>query len=258
MSNNVLRKISQRLYLGGEHAIREDWKQWLHQSELTTIFTPNPEQVVLAQSDRAFFKELLEAKVLIPDGAGLLLAARTLIPEKKSQLGRITGTDLLDWWLGQAEETATKTFLLGGQVDVANRLSHHKDPTSFWCKGMHGYENVAAPTPEEERAVMDALKAWSPKVLWVAFGAPHQERWVLAHQEALQKMGVKIVVVCGGAFNYLVGDSARAPRFIQRLGLEWLYRLILEPWRWQRQLRLPIFLYLFAREWVEKLKLQVR
>jgi N-acetylglucosaminyldiphosphoundecaprenol N-acetyl-beta-D-mannosaminyltransferase len=258
MSNNVLTKVAQRLYLGGEHAIREDWKQWLQRSELTTIFTPNPEQVVLAQSDNAFLKQLLEAKVLIPDGAGLVLAARVLLSEEKSRLGRITGTDLLDWWLGQAEEKAVRTFLLGGQKGVANRLAHQNDPTSFWCKGMHGYENVTSPTPDEERAVMDALKAWSPRVLWVAFGAPYQERWVLEHQEALQKIGVKIVVVCGGAFNYLVGDINRAPKFVQRFGLEWFYRLILEPWRWQRQLRLPIFVYLFAREWVEKLRLPAR
>lgn len=252
MSKSILMKVAERLYLGGEHGIRDEWSLWLEGKNLTTIFTPNPEQVVLAHSDHVFAKELLQADVLIPDGAGLVIASRMLIPEIKSRLGRITGTDLLDWWLGQAEEKGTRTFLLGGKPGVAQKLARQSDPTAVWCQGHHGYDSIAGIKPEEDRVVLEAIKEWSPKVVWVAFGAPYQERWVLEHSEQLKKMGVKIVVVCGGAFNYLVGDVSRAPGFVRKFGLEWFYRLITEPWRWQRQLRLPIFLYLFGKEVVER------
>jgi N-acetylglucosaminyldiphosphoundecaprenol N-acetyl-beta-D-mannosaminyltransferase len=258
MSKSILAKIVPRLYLGGEHAIREEWEGWLSQAGMAIIFTPNPEQVVLAHKDSAFAKELLEADILLPDGAGLILAARLLFPEISSRLGRITGTDLLDWWLGQAPEKETRTFLLGGKPGVAKKLARQSDPTAVWCEGFAGYENVAQIEPEEHRVALEAIKEWKTKVLWVAFGAPQQERWVLENSEVLRKMGVKLVIVCGGAFNYLVGDVSRAPSIVRKLGLEWMFRLITEPWRWKRQLRLPIFLYLFGKEVFEKLRLQAR
>lgn len=258
MSKSSLMKVVPRLCLGGEHTVREEWGSWLSGSGLTKVFTPNPEQVVLAHEDPIFEKALLSADILLPDGAGLVFAARALSKENSNRIGRVTGTDLLDWWLGQAEEKGVKTFLLGSTPGVAQKLAKQSDPLSRWCYGMAGYENVAQPLPEEEAAILDAIKEWSPKVLWVAFGAPYQEQWVLGHEKALQKMGVRIVVVCGGAFNYLVGDVSRAPKFLQNAGLEWLYRLVTEPWRWRRQLRLPYFLFLFGKDFFEKLKLQVR
>ncbi len=251
-------RLKGRLYLGGEQSLREEWPAFLQRPSTTVIFTPNPEQVVMAHADTSFAKQLLQADILLPDGSGLVAAMRWLFPSLRSRLGRITGTDTLEWWLEAAAREGVSTFLLGGQSGVAQKLARQADPTKSWCDGAAGYARVDAPAPEEEKEILEKIAAWRPQVLWVAFGAPHQERWVLAHRTALQEIGVKVVVVCGGAYNYLVGDVSRAPRVIRRFGLEWLYRLFSEPWRWRRQRRLPIFLGLVAREMLLRFTAQAR
>lgn len=254
MSKYVLSKIVDQLYLGGEHALKLDWLAQLNRTGIKVVFTPNPEQVVLAHEDAYFLRTLLAADWLLPDGVGLLLVARGLFPQETKQLGRVTGTDMLQWWLGQASERGEKTFLLGGFPGVAERLAKRVDPTSQWCLGLAGYANIHSPQPEEEKVVLQEIRRWAPKVLWVAFGAPYQELWVAQHKEFLQKAGVKVVAVCGGAFDFLTGDVQRAPQWVRSLGLEWFYRLWAQPWRWKRQLKLVKFVFLVAQQWYEKVK----
>ena len=81
-----------------------------------------------------------------------------------------------------------------------------------------------------------------PSIILVAFGAPWQEQWVVNHREFLEKNKVKLVMVVGGAIDMLTGKVQRAPKFVQQLQLEWLFRLIQQPWRWKRQLRLIQFI----------------
>ena len=92
------------------------------------------------------------------------------------------------------------------------------------------------------------LAASDATVLLVAFGHPTQDLWIARHQEALAAHGILVSIGVGGSFDYLSGRVPRAPRLVRRLGLEWLYRLIRQPWRWRRQLALPLFVLLVLRE----------
>src|SRR6202007_2127784 len=95
-----------------------------------------------------------------------------------------------------------------------------------------------APVPAEEEAIIERVRAAQADVLCVAYGAPAQDLWICRN---LARLPVALAVGVGGAYDFLSGRQRRAPRLIQRLGLEWLYRLYREPWRWRRMLALPHF-----------------
>lgn len=109
----------------------------------------------------------------------------------------------------------------------------------YWTPG---YNSVQNPEKAEEEALVSTIsRQLQPDIVLVAFGAPWQEWWVESHLGLLQSSGVKLVMTVGGAFDFLTGKVRRAPGWMQRLGLEWLWRLIHQPWRWRRQLRLIEF-----------------
>ena len=92
---------------------------------------------------------------------------------------------------------------------------------------------------------VERVSAAQPDILLVAYGAPAQERWIQRHAAAL---GVPIAIGVGGTFDYIAGRAKRAPRWLRRIGLEWVYRLVHEPWRWRRMLVLPQFAILVLRQ----------
>ena len=105
-----------------------------------------------------------------------------------------------------------------------------------------GYFDPAGP---ENDGVVDTINAAAPDVLLVAMGFPRQELWIA---ENLPRLGVKVVVAEGGSFSFMAGSVPRAPRWMRRSGLEWLFRLLRQPWRLRRQLALPQFVWLVVRE----------
>lgn len=205
------------------------------------IFTPNPEQVMLAQKDAEFASALKFADVLIPDGAGLVAASRflALCGKGTAVSGRISGIDLFQSIVERFPET--RLAIIGGRTDAGVSVSGRLIPS---CSA---YKHVESPTEEEEKAVVAFLKKEKPEVVFVAFGAPYQELWSLRHRAQLEKHGVKVVLVVGGAVDVLSGKLKRAPGLLRSLGLEWLFRLIQEPWRWKRQLNLIGFIGLTLR-----------
>ncbi|MCA9370315.1 WecB/TagA/CpsF family glycosyltransferase [Candidatus Woesebacteria bacterium] len=232
---------------------------------VTSIFTPNPEQVMMAVSKPDFSRILRQASVRIPDGFGLLLASRVLSGASRTQTHiseRIAGVDLAESLIIQATKAGKKCLVIGGkdyagaQFDglefrefthsVTKKEVSEMSANSMWW--LSGYKSVKKPTSTEEKLVSKALSTVKPDVVFVAFGAPAQEEWVVSHLEELEKHKVAIVMVVGGAFDMLLGKVARAPEYLQKLGLEWLFRLIQEPWRWKRQLKLLEFTKLVIRE----------
>lgn len=97
---------------------------------------------------------------------------------------------------------------------------------------------AGSPHPAEDDAITARVLAAQPDILFVAYGAPAQDLWIARHQEGLR---VPLAMGVGGAFDFVAGVRRRAPPWVQRGHLEWLYRLIQEPWRWRRQLALPRF-----------------
>lgn len=253
-SQSIFSQIVNRVFSGSMVDFQTWWEKQLIGDSLSVVFTPNPEQVVQAEESSRFAEALLQADALIPDGVGLVWAARFFSGFQKS-FTRITGVDVLEWWLREAEKKRAKTFLVGGQAGVAQAACDRFDSNGAWCSAAPGYVDVAflggeESSPalrQEERELLAQIKKIRPAVVIVGFGAPLQEYWVLRHRTALQAAGVRVVMVCGGAFNVLSGRVPRAPGWVRRVGGEWIYRLWLEPWRWRRQLRLLTFFQLMMR-----------
>lgn len=223
------------------------------QKTLLSVVTPNPEQIVLSRNNHAFLDHLQSADIRIPDGIGLVIASKLLDLSGKSESlkERIGGREVAEYLLSYANNHDIKVLIIGGKAyaeastDTVRALKLQLDGQSlnniFWTKG---YEEVQHPTETEESDVRDALKKVKPEIVLVAFGAPWQEEWMMTHKSELAAAGVTLALVVGGAVDVLVGKIPRAPRLFQNLGLEWLFRLLQEPWRWRRQLKLLEFIKL--------------
>jgi N-acetylglucosaminyldiphosphoundecaprenol N-acetyl-beta-D-mannosaminyltransferase len=198
------------------------------------VTTPNPEIVMLARRDAAFRAVLERTTLNIPDGIGLLLAARLGGDRLREH---VQGTDLVLRLAERSVERGWRWFLLGGMGDVSARAAAA-------LQGAHPGLQVAgampgSPLESDDADVRAAIQAAGRvDVILVAYGAPKQERWL---DRNLATLGIPVGIGVGGVFNYLSGDAPRAPRWLRRLHLEWLHRLLTQPWRWRRQLVLPQF-----------------
>ncbi|MDZ7586975.1 MAG: WecB/TagA/CpsF family glycosyltransferase [Patescibacteria group bacterium] len=185
---------------------------WVNSKKKRYIVTLNMEFVMLAQKDEEFKKILNQADLAICDGAGLRLADRRLI--------RVSGVDLMLSLIKQGY----KTVLVGGKPGVAQKAA--KMTRSNLVIGMM--------EPE-----MEKINKIKPDLLFVALGMGKQEKWIAKN---LPKLDVKVAMGVGGALDQIVKPWLRAPKWVQNLGLEWLWRLMVQPWRIKRQWQLVRFL----------------
>jgi N-acetylglucosaminyldiphosphoundecaprenol N-acetyl-beta-D-mannosaminyltransferase len=200
------------------------------------IITVNTEFVMTAQHNTAFRHAINSAALVIADGIGVVWATRyagSPTPE------RITGTDTLVALARRCAEAGYRLYLLGAAPGVAEEAGARLQALAPGLEIAGTY--AGSPDAAEEDAIIERIRAARTDVLCVAYGAPAQDLWIyrnLARLPAAVAMGV------GGAYDFLVGRQRRAPRVMQRMGLEWLYRLYREPWRWQRMLAIPRFIVL--------------
>ncbi len=202
------------------------------------VMTPNPEMLVAAQTMPAFLSVLQSASLTIPDGVGLLFAARFLgmtLPE------RVTGIDVV---MKFCKETKTSVFLLGAGTGVAERAAEvlRQSNPFLIIAGTH----AGSPAQEEEADILERINTSGTSVLFVAYGAPIQDLWIARNLGRMPY--VKIAMGVGGSFDFLAGVRLRAPLWMCSLGLEWLYRLFREPRRIRRIVTAVIvFPFLVAR-----------
>jgi len=203
------------------------------------ICTANPEFVMTAQRQANFRQVLRRADLVVADGVGLLWAARRQgrpLPE------RVTGSDGIYLLAERAAREGWRIYFLGaapGVAEEAARLLQQRYP------GLQVAGTYAGSPAEKEYAEIAArIRAARPHILLVAYGAPQQDIWIAEHKEEL---GVPVSMGIGGAFDHVVGVRRRAPSWLIRLNLEWLWRLITQPWRWRRQLELPRFVLAVLR-----------
>lgn len=220
-------------------------------TSLLWINTPNAEQVVQAMDDDIFRSCLRESTINIPDGVSLVLATRLNSVEGQVK-ERISGVDMVEAICGEASRSKQKVFLLGGKAGASGKAAAVLSSRylGLSVKSDTGAKNIQTETKEELERILGIIQKFKTDVLFVGYGAPHQEKWVRRNREVLGKMGVKFVMVVGGAFDMISGNIRRAPLFMRRIGLEWLWRLVQEPWRWKRQLRLVRFWGKMLEEWV--------
>ena len=194
------------------------------------VVTANPEMIYASDRDQRLKKLINSAEVVTADGIGVVWAARRLGTPLRE---RVTGIDLIQAVFPVAATRKWRLFFLGGNPGVAELAANQvvrKHPGIVWDAG-NGYFNS-----EEEPQVLDRIRRFQPDILLVGLGAPRQEYWIVEHPGlAYVSVGV------GGSFDALAGVVIRAPKRIQELHVEWLYRLWKEPRRWQRQSVLPRF-----------------
>ena len=203
------------------------------------ICTVNPEFIMAAQRDEVFRAVINNAALCLPDGVGVLWAARRLGHPLRERVG---GTDIAERMAARAAQLGWRMYFLGAAPGVAEEAAavlQARYPGLVVAGTFTG-----SPARAEEDAIVERILAARPDVLLVAFGAPSQDVWIARNQSRLQ---VPVAVGVGGAFDFIAGVTRRAPRWVQRIGLEWLHRLTHEPWRWRRQLALPRFVWCVLR-----------
>jgi N-acetylglucosaminyldiphosphoundecaprenol N-acetyl-beta-D-mannosaminyltransferase len=209
-------------------------ERFMVEPRLHQIATVNPEFVMAARRDPAFLAVLQAADLCLPDGVGLLWASRWL---RQPLRERVAGSDLVYEIAGLAAERGWRIYLLGGGPGVA-------EDAATLLTMLYPQLNVAgtyagSPDTAENEAILRRVNRSGADILYVAFGAPRQDKWIARNRLALTH--ARIAMGVGGSLDFITGRANRAPIRVQRLGLEWLHRLIQEPWRWRRMLALPRF-----------------
>ncbi|MDH7485037.1 MAG: WecB/TagA/CpsF family glycosyltransferase [Anaerolineae bacterium] len=208
------------------------------------VVTVNPEFVMAAQTNEAFRRVLNAATLALPDGIGLVWAARILgqrLPE------RVAGSDIVPRIAERAAGRGWRLFFLGAAPGVAERAAMRLAAQYPGLTVAGTY--AGSPAAAEEDEIVARVRAARPDILFVAYGAPAQDLWIARN---LERLGVPLCMGVGGTFDFIAGVTRRAPPWVQRLGLEWLHRLIHQPWRWRRQLALVKFVGLVLRERLTK------
>lgn len=195
--------------------------------------TPNAEIVYETLRDAELKTCVCRADLILPDGAGVVLGAKILGTPLKEKVAGIEFGGKLAERLAQMGKTL---YLLGGKPGVAEAAAEklrEKHPGLRICGVQDGYFS-------DEAAVVAEINGKAPDVMFVCLGAGKQEKFMRNHQEELR---VGFMAGLGGSLDGFAGNVKRAPRWMIRCNLEWLYRLIKEPWRFGRMLRLPKFLW---------------
>jgi N-acetylglucosaminyldiphosphoundecaprenol N-acetyl-beta-D-mannosaminyltransferase len=214
--------------------------QWIAKGDrVYQICTASPEFVMMAQDDPEFMRVLRSADLCVADGVGLLFAARYLgcpLPE------RVTGSDGVPLIAPRAAREGWKLFLLGAAPGVAEQAAARLIEQNPGLQIAGTY--AGSPAPEEQDAIIARINASGADILLVAYGAPRQDVWIARNRARLK---VRVAMGIGGTLDFVAGIVPRAPHWMRRLALEWLYRLYKQPWRWRRMLRLPRFVWAVIR-----------
>lgn len=232
-----------RVQILGLPVDRITYKQWmdllaqwvLRQDRAYHVCTTNPEFMMIAQRDVNFRNILRRADLCLPDGAGIMAAARWLrnpLPE------RVTGSDGMFVLAEEAARRGWRLFLLGAAPGVAQETAQLLQQRYLGLMIAGTY--AGSPAADDEDAIVQRINDSGADVLLVAYGAPQQDKWIARNLPRLQ---VAMAMGVGGAFDYIAGKVPRAPRWMRRAGLEWLYRLYKQPWRIARMTRLPRFVF---------------
>lgn len=220
--DGALERIAQLVDEGGHHLVA----------------TVNPEFVMRARVDHEFARVLESADLCLADGSGVVWAARR---QGCAMREPVTGTDLILPLAALCARRHFRLFLLGAAPGVAEALASrlHGDHPDLEVEAHSG-----SPDPSSDAETLALVQGHRPHVLLVAYGHPGQELWI---DRMGDRLGVAVAIGVGGAFDYLTGRVPRAPAWMRRAGLEWLFRLVRQPWRIRRMAVLPMYAFQVLR-----------
>ncbi len=207
---------------------------FLREKKNHAVYTPNPEIVMEAAKDKTFMDILNKGDLVVPDGIGVVIASKFVKNRLKE---RVAGFDLVQGLFDKIKNSGHTVYFFGGAPGVAEEAKKKMEKKHKGIKIIgvsDGYFDE-----KKERLIIDDIKNKKPDVLLVGLGAPKQEKWIFEH---FNDLPVKICVGVGGSFDGMSGRVKRAPDVFIKLGLEWFYRLLKQPSRFFRMLKLPLFI----------------
>ncbi len=204
------------------------------------VITVNVEMLIAAHDDPVFATVLEGGALNVADSVGVMLAARLLGRPLRE---RVTGSDGIHRLAAHSARKGYRLYLLGAAQGVAElaALSLVAANPGLVLAGTY----AGSPSAYEEDDIIHRVQTANPDLLLVAYGVPAEEKWIARNR---LRLGVPVMIGVGGAFDFVAGVTNRAPGWMRRLGLEWLFRLISQPWRWRRQLALPRFVLLVIKQ----------
>lgn len=218
-------------------------KDTLSHDKFVHVVSVNPENIISSIGDKTFQDAILTAQIRIPDGVGTVWAAQTL---GGKVVERVSGADLLVELMNWAGKMRLSTVLIGGRANLATDIAecyNQRYPQAKFI-GLAGIFDIKNPQTEEEDKIFSIVRDIRPHLVFVAFGSPAQEKWIWTNKTVFNQ---SVCMGVGGGFDFLGGRVKRAPTVVRQFGLEWLWRLVIQPWRWRRQLRLIQFVILVIR-----------
>lgn len=208
------------------------------------IVTANAEIIYQASQDAIMRQVVCGADLVTADGSGVVWASK-YIGQPLSE--RVTGIDLVHAICQTSQTAGWRIYILGAAPGIAQQAADklcQQYPACQIVGVQHGYFKA-----EEEPRIVEQIRQAKPDVLLVAMGAPRQELWITKHQDALQ---IPVAMGIGGSLDVISGNLKRAPQWMQKLSLEWLYRLLIQPSRFKRVLALPKFVLAVRKEQRQK------
>jgi len=215
-------------------------QKWVTEDSVHTIFTPNSEIIMQAQRNPDLKNVLNNADLLIPDGAGVVLASKIL---KRPLKEKVSGVDLVKNLFAETAGKNVSFFILGGEPGVAEMAAVNiiSEYGKVNIKGYaHGYFK-----PEEEDSLIEEINRANPDILLVGLGSPKQEFWIFNN---MYRLKCRVCIGVGGSIDIFAGKVTLTPEFIRKAGFEWLDRLIRQPKRFKRMLDLPRFMLLTLKK----------
>lgn len=204
----------------------------IEQHQPLHVVTLNAEMAMNTLEDPELREIIQQSGLVLPDGSGVVWA----LARKGQKIAKLAGVDFVMGLLEMAAERGWRVYYLGATDEVIREAVERcqgKWPDLKVAGYHHGFFQG-----EGEVTVVAGIQAASPDILLVALGVPRQEKWIARFQ---RELGVPVAIGVGGTFDVMAGRVNRAPRWMQRLHMEWLYRLVKEPWRWRRMMALPRF-----------------
>lgn len=210
------------------------------------IVSLNPEILIETQTNKIFKNVVNTAQINIVDGIGVAIAIRMIFG---ISIQRITGVDLMKTLLEYAGKNSLRVVFIGGVAHLADNIAkcyQQKYPQAVFY-GLQAIKNIRNITDGEKIHISSIVTDIRPHFVFVAFGSPYQEIWLWNNRTIFSS---SICMGVGQGFDIVGGRIYQAPLWLRNIGLEWLYRLITQPWRWKRQLKLPLFILLVIREYI--------
>lgn len=217
---------------------------WIAHREPNYICVTPAHSVMDCVNNPMLYPLFNQSGMTVPDGMAIVWLLKL---HGQAHVGRVCGPDLMDAVMAVSLEKGWRHFFYGGHPGVPERLAER---FSSRYPGLQIAGWYSPPfrdlTPEEDEQVVAQIRAARPHIVWVGISSPRQERWMAEH---LERLNVPVLIGVGAAFDFWAGTKRRAPRWMQRAGLEWLFRFLSEPKRlWPRYRQYPRFVWLALRQ----------